>query len=246
MSLSLQAKVQSAYAELAKRRADWPNKYDITFLQTAKVLSDYALLGRIDLRGKSVLNVGGSEPVDEIFWVNRIDKWCLLDINQAAIQVARELCEKALPSELYQKLTFVQGDATCLGFGSDTFDIVVSFSAIDHIPTKEGRESAVREMCRVTKPGGCLVITVPNRWDVWYTFHSRKQQRSGKAIFGYEYQFSPLELRRMLMSNGCTIVYVASTNYNPLSHIDRLLRKVGLGKVLLYLGTRFGYLAQKR
>jgi ubiquinone/menaquinone biosynthesis C-methylase UbiE len=243
MGTDLQAKVQAAYSELAKERADWPNKYDM-WLQCAKMLSDYALLSQVDLHGKSVLDIGGSEPVDATFWVDRVGKWVFLDINEAVTQVAMKLCEKALSPDLYKKLGFVQGDARCLPFADNLFDAVVSFSTIDHIPSEQGREAAIREMCRVAKVGGYVVVTVPNRWDVLYTHRSRRLQRQGTAIFAYEYQFSPLELREMLISNGCRIVSVASTNYNPLSHIDRLLRRIGLGRVPLYLGTRYGYLAQ--
>jgi SAM-dependent methyltransferase len=49
--------------------------------------------------------------------------------------------------------------------------MVVSFSAIDHIPGKENRAKAVSEMCRVLR-GGYLIITVPNKWDFYYSYHS--------------------------------------------------------------------------
>ena len=100
-------------------------------------------------------------------------------------------------------------------------------------------------MCRVLKRGGYLIVTIPNKWDFYYSYHSNKLQREGKAIFGYEYQFSPLELKKMLTSNGLRIIDCASTAFNPLSYFDRLLRKFRLAKLKIYFGTRFGYLAQK-
>lgn len=93
--------------------------------------------------------------------------------------------------------------------------------------------------------GGHLVVTVPNKWDFCYSYHSNKLQREGKAIFGYEYQFSPLELKRMLEKNGFRIIDCASTAFNPYSYFDHLIRKLKLAKLKIYLGTRFGYLAQK-
>jgi hypothetical protein len=40
-------------------------------------------------------------------------------------------------------------------------------------------------------------------------------QKQGKAIFGYEYQFSPLELKKILKSGGLTMVDCRSTVFNP-------------------------------
>jgi ubiquinone/menaquinone biosynthesis C-methylase UbiE len=237
-------KVQRAYTGLAQKRLNWPNKYDIG-LQLSKMLSDYALLSKVSLLNKRVLNIGCSEPVDEMFWVNLVKEWHAVDINEAAIEIAKKMASEALPPQLYSKLKFIVGDATKLDLEEEFYDVVVSFSTIDHISGKENRAKAISEMCRVLKRGGYLVVTVPNKWDFYYSYHSNKLQREGKAIFCYEYQFSPLELKKMLTSNGLTIIDCASTSFNPYSYFDRLLRKLKLANLKIYFGTRFGYLAQK-
>jgi len=238
----LKESVKRAYTEFAKKCQNWPNKYNID-RQIAKMLSDYTLFSKVDLINKKVLNVGCSEPVDEVYWVNLVKEWHAIDINEAIVQTARKLAAEVLPHRLYSKLKFIVGDVTKLNLENEYYDVVVSFSTIDHIPGKENRIIAISEMCRVLKKGGYIVITVPNRWDIKYSYHSSKLQREGKAIFGYEYQFSPLELKKMLTSNGLRIVDCASTAFNPYSYFDRLLRKLRVPKV--YFGTRFGYLAQK-
>ena len=88
-------------------------------------------------------------------------------------------------------------------------------------------------------------MTVLNKWDFYYSYRSNELQRQGKDPFGYEYQFSPLELRKVLTSNGFRIIDFASTAFNPCSYFDGELRKLGLAKLKIYFGTRFGYLAQK-
>lgn len=241
----LRERVQRAYTECAQGFQNWPNKYNIN-LQLSKMHSDYALLSRINLLNKKVLNVGCFEPVDEVFWVNIVGEWHALDFNEATIEGARELALEALPQHLYSKLKFIVGDATGLELENEYYDVVVSFSTIDHIPGKENRVKAISEMCRVLKPGGYLIVTVPNRWDLYYSYRSNKLQREGKAIFGYEYQFSPLELKKILTSNGLTIIDCASTAFSPYSYFDQLLRKLRLAKLKIYFGTRFGYLAQKQ
>jgi len=240
----LEKTVYKAYTQLAAGIKNWPNKYNID-RQTAKMLSDYALLSKVNLVNKRVLNVGFSEPDDELYFVNLVEEWHALDVNDAIVQAAKKLVSEALPSHLYSKLKFIVGDATNLDLEDEYYDVVVSFSTIDHIPGEENRIRAISEMCRVLKSGGYLVITVPNKWNLYYSYHSNKLQKKGKALFGYEYQFSPLELKKILTSNGLKIIDCASTSFNPWSYPDRLLRKLKLQKIIIYFGTRFGYLAQK-
>lgn len=55
----------------------------------------------------------------------------------------------------YPHLTFVQGDATDLPFADAEFDAVTISFALRNV---QGTERALREMLRVTKPGGHLVV----------------------------------------------------------------------------------------
>lgn len=53
----------------------------------------------------------------------------------------------------------VQGDAQTLPFADGAFDMVISCETIEHLPDVQ---SALREMHRVTRPGGRLLLTTPN------------------------------------------------------------------------------------
>jgi SAM-dependent methyltransferase len=55
--------------------------------------------------------------------------------------------------------TFVVADIPPIPFPGDSFDFVVSFETVEHIP--QDREF-VREIRRVLRPGGCLLISTPN------------------------------------------------------------------------------------
>jgi SAM-dependent methyltransferase len=54
----------------------------------------------------------------------------------------------------------VRADATCLPLRTAAIDQVVSFETIEHVPDAAG---LVREIRRVLKPGGLLVLSTPNR-----------------------------------------------------------------------------------
>ncbi len=72
-------------------------------------------------------------------------------------------------------MQYVKGTAESIPFSDDHFDVVSSFNSLDHV---DDLDTAVRELCRVLKPGGLfLLLTDVNhkptitepltlRWDV--------------------------------------------------------------------------------
>lgn len=58
------------------------------------------------------------------------------------------------------RVNFHQMDATALKFPDETFDLVYSFHALEHIPAFR---DALSEMRRVLKPNGLYCISTPNR-----------------------------------------------------------------------------------
>ena len=73
-----------------------------------------------------------------------------VDLSEAMLRVAG--AKKPLPG-----LTFVQGDATDLPYEDANFDIATISFALHEMPASV-REAALKEMVRVTKPGGTLVV----------------------------------------------------------------------------------------
>ena len=78
------------------------------------------------------------------------------DFSAAALHATRlKLCNDGQPPPV----TLVQGDAQSLPFADNSFDILISCETIEHLPEVQ---SALREMFRVTRPGGKLFLTTPN------------------------------------------------------------------------------------
>ena len=53
-------------------------------------------------------------------------------------------------------------DITCLSFADATFDAILSFDVLEHVP---GHRKALAECCRVLKPGATLLFSIPFRED---------------------------------------------------------------------------------
>ena len=72
-----------------------------------------------------------------------------LDLSHGMLTVARR-----------RALDVVEGSATALPFGEDAFDVVYSFKVLAHVPDLP---LALRELARVTRPGGVLILEFYNK-----------------------------------------------------------------------------------
>ncbi len=90
-----------------------------------------------------------------------------LDIEAERIAVARRRVPRALVAA-----------AERLPYASDAFDVVISNEVLEHV---QDDRAAAREMVRVTKPQGVILIFCPNRW---YPFETHGHYWRGTYHFG--------------------------------------------------------------
>jgi len=78
-----------------------------------------------------------------------------------------DISEKAL--ELSSKYgTVVKGDIRSIPFKENVFDFTFNSGVIEHLPKPK---EAISEMMRVTKPGGKVLIMVPNKYCIFYQMY---------------------------------------------------------------------------
>jgi SAM-dependent methyltransferase len=212
-SYSQSREVLAAYDEMAHHWDKKDPRDQYTYM-ISKMRADYALLDKIGVQNKHVLNVGCSFPVDEIYHARKIGHWTSVDISRESLTMGHAIINRELHPDLASKFTFEYGDACDLPFDDNCFDMSVSFSTIDHLPTVCARQKAVDEMARVTKRNGHVIVTVPNRWDLPYSAGIRKMAREKTLHYGYAYLFSPIEIRRIGIRAGLSPIYFGS-NVGP-------------------------------
>jgi SAM-dependent methyltransferase len=90
-----------------------------------------------------------------------------LDIEPERVAIARRRVPRALIAA-----------AEHLPYARDAFDVVLSNEVLEHV---QDDRAAVREMVRVTKPNGLIIVFCPNRW---YPFETHGHYWRGVYHFG--------------------------------------------------------------
>jgi ubiquinone/menaquinone biosynthesis C-methylase UbiE len=86
-----------------------------------------------------------------------------LDLSGGQLRIARQKVEDA--GAAHRVPGFAVGDVRCLPFPDASFDSTVCFGAVLNYLFGEA-ESAARELVRVTRPGGTVLVSVAGRWGV--------------------------------------------------------------------------------
>lgn len=110
----------------------------------------------------------------------------LLDISPTAIAFARSI----LPAELRSRARLIVGDAFAMPVKEDRFDLTWNVGVIEHYLEPQ-IVSMVGEMLRVTRPGGVVMVALPNRLSVATLKAALLGSRFGRqwltAIPGYRF-----------------------------------------------------------
>ncbi|OGV62085.1 MAG: hypothetical protein A2498_07665 [Lentisphaerae bacterium RIFOXYC12_FULL_60_16] len=203
-----------------------------------KALTDWELLSMADPRGKRILNVGCSEPIDEFLYAGIAGHWTTIDFVEAQLQTASRVLDEDLAPARRSGVSLCTANAVRLPFADATFDIALAFSTIEHIPDPDDRHQAIRELARVTRPGGHVIITLPNLFSLAPLAHVY-WQLTGQANYGFVRSYAPFQLRRQLRQAGLKLLRFTSEYKLPTwPHFMNLLP--------MRFGMRMGYLAQKR
>ena len=118
-------------------------------------------LDRVAFKGKHVLEIGLGQGADSEQIIKRGAIWSGLDLTSESVsRVGTRLSLRQLP---YQSIK--QGSVLDIPYEENSFDIVFSHGVLHHVPDIL---AAQREICRVLKPGGELIVMVYARWSINY------------------------------------------------------------------------------
>ncbi len=194
------------------------NRYD---LQRRLVTVFDVLLRDVDLTGKAVLDAGCGTGWFSMRACQRGAEVTALDIGPRLLSQVRHKC--AAKTAL--------GDVLDMQFEDHSFDMVISSECIEHTLDPQ---QAVRELIRVCRPGGLVVITSNNR--MWYWLCALANKFHWRPYQGLENWPSWSQLRRWVEQQPAHIMEMRGIHLFPfqvsmlhpiLRFLDRFGRSLG-------------------
>jgi SAM-dependent methyltransferase len=120
-----------------------------------------ACIDSLNVAGKQVLEIGLGEGSESERLIRHGAEWSGVDLTPESVaRVHARLTLRSLP---YKELR--RGSVLDLPFANDAFDLVFSHGVLHHVPDIT---QAQREIHRVLRPGGELVIMLYARWSLNY------------------------------------------------------------------------------
>lgn len=159
-------------------------------------------------KGKTILEVGSGTGQSSAYLASKGGDVSLLDISSKAIRFSKKYFKS-------RKLTarFYVQDAFNMKFKPESFDVVWNGGVLEHFSDREKIIMACN-MWRLVKPGGRLLITVPNANDFVFMAAKKILQLRKKWAFGEEDDLTVNRMRKLAKQAGITKFKVYA--YNPI------------------------------
>lgn len=175
----------------------------------AKVRWEYERLltmGNLHLRPTfAVLDAACGAAPGLRYFTGRVSSVVGLDVADAALRAARRMLPDA---------RLISGDLDDpLPFRNQSFDLIVLREAIEHVMSGT---RTLRECYRILRPGGCVALTTPNRWDARRPlFAATHRIWSGDADPTHTHIFDPPDMRTCFHNAGFSDVRIR-TGFKPM------------------------------
>lgn len=158
------------------------------------------------LAGRRVLDVGCGDGTYAIAAALRGADVTGVDARAEMLSAARR---RATDSGATVRLE--QADASSLPYEDDSFDVVIAVTVLCFVADPS---RAVREMARVLRPGGRLVLGELNRWSTWAAWR-RLRGWLGSATWRAARSFDRRQLHRLVAAAGLRAERAAGAIYYP-------------------------------
>ncbi len=160
--------------------------------------------------------------------------------NIVAIDVSREIVAGAKRQAVPHGVDtgkFLCGDVKHLPFRSQYFDLIISDSTLDHFPHETDIITALKELGRVLRVGGTLILTIDNKSNLTYPpyIFFRLWMKLGLAPYFIGKTLHRNKLKTILEEIGLEVEESTAILHYPhpdqlVRWLERSLHKLGRGK----------------
>lgn len=173
-----------------------------------KMGCDYAITALrnlfVDPRQLSGVELGCGLGDTTVYFHHLTRRMYGVDFSNGMIEQAKERHQK-------QANLFIKAWFHDLPFAENSLDFAVSFGTFHHLLTKEHYEETLREIWRVLRPGGAVIISDTNPWNPLTTIISRSQT----IDLGNEHFFSRSEVKPIYAKVGFVNTSIVDYGYIP-------------------------------
>jgi tRNA (uracil-5-)-methyltransferase TRM9 len=153
-----------------------------------------------------LLNVGCAHGPDFLPFKDNFELWGV-DFSTQMVKLAQRYAAK-----FDFRVNLTVADAISLPYADATFDWAIAVATYHHIQGDKQRETALRELRRVLKPGAQAFITVWNRWQPGFWLKGKEVniawKSRGTVLQRYYYLFSYPELHKLLTQAGFEVLSI--------------------------------------
>ncbi|WP_050424288.1 class I SAM-dependent methyltransferase [Bradyrhizobium tropiciagri] len=206
----------------------------------ARTAAMFDLLGKVDLDGQRWLDAGcGTGTLSRLLAARGCDVTGV-DASPEMIAAARGRPADGTPAE---RLTFRQIPTIAnLPFADRSFDGVLCASVLEYVPSVA---QCLAQIHRVLRPGGLLLVSVPNRGSLlrqsYKLAHAASSRVSARPLFRYlafsKFEASPAAMQGLLRQHGLTMLATGFAG-SPLP--PALDRRPTVGTLINILARRDG------
>jgi len=169
------------------------------------------LLSRLEV--KVFENILKTDLFEEAYGKDELLNWLCSKCNKfVGIDFSCEIIRKAkLIKNKYNNLYYLLADVRRLPFKNDIFDLVISPSTLDHFSEID---LAIKEIYRVMKPNGLLIIVLHNKFNLPFILALDFQYALG-LFLQKNFYYSFKDIVKILETNGFLIKYKTTIVHIP-------------------------------
>lgn len=211
----------------------WKEKQEIQEVYSNEDRIYLNLVQVADIKGKKILEVGAGSGRDSFQLAREMGVVYVLDYSPQALSIVKNL-KLANDAPIH----LIQGDALQIPLPDASLDIVFHQGLMEHF---KDPMPLLREHFRVLKPGGFLLVDVPQKYHI-YTAIKHILIFFNKWFAGWETQFSIKQLKKLTQQAGFIVCHQYGRWMRPglfYRIVREGLKKVGIKLALYPRGFRW-------
>lgn len=201
-----------------------------------------SILRKEDISGKIVLEIGCGRGGFSSYLIQQfpdITKLYACDYSESALEISR------MKTLNRSKITWMKQDIQALTFPAHSFDTIISCETIEHVPHPH---KALKELNRVLKPGGKLILTCPNYFNlfgIWVLYRKLIGEPYTEGGQPYVNYIMLPAIYGRLKSLGFEMAHFHSSEFVVPARVPKTFYSLKTPAILKYFGSRTFYMLVK-